>query len=91
MTSRGFRLGLSFDDYRSRDATALAELLATGQVTSDELIDAAVDRHHAVNPVINAVVSTRFEAARAEAARVAAATVRGPFAGVPILIKDLTS
>jgi amidase len=89
--SRGCRLGLSFDDYRSRDATALAELVATGQVTTDELIDAAVDRHQAVNPVINAVVSTRFEAARAEAARVAAASARGPFAGVPFLIKDLTS
>lgn len=80
-------MGLSFDDYRSRDATGLAELVANRQVTPTEVMEAAIARYEAVNPMLNAVVSTRFEAALAEAER----ATTGPFAGVPFLIKDLTS
>lgn len=80
-------MGLSFADYRSHDATGLAELVATGQVSPAELIEAAIARYEAVNPAINAVISTRFEAALAESGK----ATTGPFAGVPFLIKDLTS
>ncbi len=75
-------------DYEKHDATALAALVATGEVTASDLIDAAVHRIDARDPILNALVAQRIDAARAE---VAANPPTGPFAGVPFLIKDLTS
>lgn len=75
-------------EYEDHDATSLAALVATGEVTAADLIDAAVHRIDTRNPVINAVVSQRIEAARTE---IAANPPTGPFAGVPFFIKDLTS
>lgn len=68
------------------DATAQAELVATGQVSATELVEAAIERIDRLNPTINAVIHTNYERARA-----AAATVEpgAPFAGVPFLIKDI--
>jgi len=71
-------------EYDEHDATALAELVRTRQVSARELVDAAIARIEARNPAINAVVHTQFERARRSAD---AAT--GPFAGVPFLLKDL--
>ena len=51
-----------------------------------EVVDAAIRRIEASNPVVNAVVATRFDEARAEAA---APVGDGPFAGVPYLVKSL--
>jgi amidase len=68
------------------DATAQAELVATGAVSPAELVEAAVTRIEAVNPQINAVIHPRFARARDE---VAAGPVPGPFNGVPVVIKDL--
>jgi amidase len=68
------------------DATAQAELARTGEVSPGELVEAAIERIEAVNPKLNAVIRTRFDAARAEAA---GDLPDGPFRGVPILFKDL--
>ncbi len=68
------------------DATAQAELVRSGEVSPTELVDAAIDRIEAVNPQLDAVVRTRYDQARAEAAEQPAG---GPFRGVPILFKDL--
>lgn len=68
------------------DATAQAELVRTGQATPLELVDAAIARVEAVNPIINAVIHERFERARAEAA---GPLPDGPFRGVPFVLKDL--
>lgn len=77
---------LSHDDYARRDALDLAGLVARREVTPDELLDAALARLEAVNPVINAVAH-RFEAlARAD---IAAGLPKGPFHGVPFMTKDL--
>ena len=65
------------------DATAQAELVAAGAVSPRELVDAAVDRIARVNPELNAVIHERFERAYDEAHE-----ARGPFAGVPFLVKD---
>lgn len=75
-----------FKDYGSFDAVGLAELVEKGEVSSLELVDAAASRMEEVNPAVNAVVWDRLGAARIEAA---AGDQTGPFAGVPILIKDL--
>jgi amidase len=67
------------------DAHSQAELVARGEVTSAELVDAAIDRIEALDPQLGAVVYERFEKARAEAA---GTLPDGPFRGVPFLLKD---
>jgi amidase len=68
------------------DATAQAELVRRGEVTPKELVEAAIARIEAVNPELDAVIRTRFDAARLEAE---GDLPDGPFRGVPILFKDL--
>ena len=77
-----------FPDYDDHDAVGLAALVAAGDVRPLELVEAAIQRIDAANPAVNAVVRERFSAARDEAATM---TGTGPFAGVPIVIKDLVS
>jgi amidase len=68
------------------DATAQAELVRRGEVSPRELVEAAIARIEAVNPKLDAVIRTRFDAARGEAE---GDLPDGPFRGVPILFKDL--
>ena len=68
------------------DATAQADLVCRGEVSVKELVDAAIARIEAVNPQLDAVIRTRFDQARAEAA---GDLPDGPFRGVPFLLKDL--
>src|SRR6202045_2733277 len=68
------------------DATAQADLVRRGEVSSKELTEAAIARIEAVNPQLDAVIRTRFDAARQEAE---GDLPDGPFRGVPILVKDL--
>jgi amidase len=68
------------------DATAQAELVRSGEASPADLVDAAIARIEVLNPQLNAVIRTRFDQARAEAAGV---LPEGPFRGVPILLKDL--
>lgn len=74
------------DIYLKSDATALADLVAKGEVTADELLDCALEQVAAINPDLNAVVMIQESVARQ--------TIReglpdGPFKGVPFLLKDL--
>jgi amidase len=68
------------------DATAQADLVRRGEVSPRELTEAAIARIEEVNPKLDAIIRTRFDAARREAA---ADLPDGPFRGVPILLKDL--
>ena len=68
------------------DATAQADLVRRGEVSPGELLEAAIARIEAVNPKLDAVIRTRFDAARLAAA---GDLPDGPFRGVPILFKDL--
>ncbi len=68
------------------DATAQAELVRRGEASPKELAEAAIARIEAVNPQLDAVIRTRFDAARMEAD---GDLPDGPFRGVPILYKDL--
>jgi amidase len=77
------RAGLS--EYERLDATGLAQLVRAGAVRPAELLDEALARLDRWNPVLNAVVIPHIDRAR-EAAR---ATLRGPLAGVPFLLKNL--
>ncbi len=68
------------------DATEQADLVRRGEVSPKELAEAAIARIEAVNPRLDAVIRTRFDAARQEAD---GRLPDGPFRGVPILFKDL--
>ena len=68
------------------DATAQAGLVARGEATPSELVAAAIERIERVNPLLNAVIHPLFEKARSEARSPELA--RGPFRGVPFLVKD---
>lgn len=74
------------DPFADLDALAQADLVQSGEVSPTELVDAAIDRIERLNPRLNAVISERFDEARAEAA---GTLPEGPFRGVPILLKDL--
>jgi Asp-tRNA(Asn)/Glu-tRNA(Gln) amidotransferase A subunit family amidase len=75
-----------------RDATALAELIATKQVSSREVVQAHLDRIADVNPKINAIVTLlaadALRAADAADAAVARGVALGPLHGVPVTVKD---
>ncbi|WP_054004648.1 amidase [Cypionkella psychrotolerans] len=73
-------------DLGARDATELAGMVASGQVTPTELLEAALAAVEARNPAINAVVLVQEAAARRA---IAEGLPRGPFRGVPFLLKDL--
>lgn len=72
-------------DLLACDATEQARLVAAGQVSAAELVEASIARIEALDGRINAVTQRFFEAARAEAA---GRPVEGPFRGVPFLVKD---
>ena len=67
------------------DAVGQAELVRTRRVKSIELVNAAIERIEARNPLLNAVVTTMYESAKEAAS---SAIPAGPFAGVPFLLKD---
>src|ERR1700723_600 len=75
-----------------QEATALAALIRTKQLSSREVVQAHLDRVHAVNPQINAVVTIMAEDAltNADAAdkAVTSGAWLGPLHGVPFSIKD---
>lgn len=73
-------------DFDDHDALGLAALVASGEVSPDELLDAALERVAARNPALNAVVLLQEEEARRA---IRNGLPRGPFRGVPFLLKDL--
>jgi amidase len=75
-----------FAEYEQYDGLGLAELVRQGQVTPDELLDAAIERVEARNGAVNAVVSKLYDRARQS---IAAGLPDGPLRGVPFLLKDL--
>ena len=68
------------------DAHAQAQLVRNGDASPAELVDDAINRIEKLNPELNAVIRTRFDEARAEAA---GPLPDGPFRGVPMVLKDL--
>jgi aspartyl-tRNA(Asn)/glutamyl-tRNA(Gln) amidotransferase subunit A len=80
------------DPLHYQDATTLAALIATKQVSSREVVQAHLDRIAAVNPKINAIVTLLAEDALRDAdaadKAVASGAELGPLHGVPVSIKD---
>ncbi|MEX2584706.1 MAG: amidase [Gemmatimonadota bacterium] len=76
----------SFPDFDRYDATGMAELVRRREVEPRELLEEAISRTEAVNPLINAVITRMYEHGRR---RLAGPPVTGVFGGVPFLLKDL--
>jgi amidase len=77
-----------FAEYERYDGLGLAGLVKAGHVTPEELLEAAIARVDARNPVVNAVTMPLHDYARRA---LAAGLPDGPFRGVPFLMKDLTA
>ncbi len=73
--------------YQDYDAAGLAELVKKKEVTAGEIVEAAITRLERLNPVINAVIHKMYGKARAAADKI---TGEEPFAGVPLLLKDIS-
>ncbi|RYF50203.1 MAG: amidase, partial [Comamonadaceae bacterium] len=73
------------------DATKLAELIRTHQVSPVEVVQAHLDRIDAVDPVVNAIVTVSERAlatAKLAEAAVMSGAALGPLHGVPFTVKD---
>jgi amidase len=77
---------LAKDQFAGVDLVGQAALVKKKQVTSLELVDAAIARIEAVNGSLNAVVTKMYEQARQRAKQ---ALPDSPLSGAPYLIKDL--
>ncbi|HEV8615081.1 MAG TPA: amidase [Methylomirabilota bacterium] len=79
---------IPFPEYERYDGLGLAELVHSRQISAEELLEAAIARVQARNPVVNAVTMELHDLARKT---IAARLPDGPFRGVPFLLKDLTA
>lgn len=73
------------------DATQLAELIRSREVSPVEVVQAHLDRIEAVDPKVNAIVSLApdaLAAAKAAEAAILAGEAVGPLHGVPFTVKD---
>jgi len=78
---------MAFETYDTHDGLALGALVQRGEVSALELLETAIARAEAINPKINAIVYRGYDQARTAAA--AFKPAGEPFAGVPLLLKDL--
>ena len=77
---------LSLSEYAQYDGLGLADLVARKEVSPEELVATALLAIEKVNPQLNAVLQVLADQAKAEARK---RLPKGPFTGVPFLIKEL--
>lgn len=76
-----------FKEYTQYDALGLAALVNAGEVSTKEVLDAAISQANKINPTLNAIIH-RFDERAYNAAQ--AGLPKGVFNGVPYLLKDLS-
>lgn len=79
---------MDFDTYRQHDATALARLVAQGEVSAEQLLETAIAAAEQENPAINALSQKLYDHGRAA---LSDGLPDGPFKGVPFLLKDASA
>lgn len=85
MSEEGKKVHAFTDDALGKmDATGIAESIRKKEISAEEAVEAAITRAHSVNPQINAIVTELYDRATKEAKN-----VQGPFAGVPMFLKDM--
>jgi amidase len=77
---------MQYAEYVKYDGLGLAELVRRRDVHPAELVETAIARAEAINLSLNFMVFADFERARAAAKH---SGVAGPFAGVPMFLKDI--
>jgi amidase len=77
---------MHFEEYRAMDATALAQAIRDKHTTPAEILQVAQKRLAAVNPKINAVILDLDKSANEQ---IDVGLPKGPFTGVPFLVKDM--
>ena len=75
-----------FDELIGYDALGLAELLRSRQISQIELVEVFIRRIEVMNPALNFMTNRAYNRARGKAGTIPLNT---PFAGVPILMKDM--
>ncbi len=73
-----------------REATELAQMVRSGEVSATELVTLSLERIEELNPSVNAFVDVDSERALAAAEEIGPGDAR-PFAGVPVAIKNLAA
>ncbi|WP_164670180.1 amidase [Virgibacillus doumboii] len=79
---------MNLQSYLAMDATEMAELVQSKQVTPAELLECSFEQLDKLNPSLNAVVHNRKERATVEAKK--HRYTMGAFSGVPSLLKNLS-
>lgn len=76
---------MAFTEYPNYDATGLARLIRDKKISAAEALEAAIALAEKHNPALNAIILPLYDQARARAKT----KLKGPFAGVPFLMKDI--
>ncbi len=74
------------DDLSKLDMMGQVELLKTGAIKKEELLDRTIEKIDKLNPVLNAVLTKCYERARDNLAKL---DKSAPLRGAPFLMKDL--
>jgi len=75
-----------FKEYQELDAIGLSELIKSKQVSPEEVLATAIYHIERLNPELNAVNLPLFDYARESLKHL---DLNSPFAGVPLLLKDI--
>lgn len=73
-------------DYKAYDGLGLAELVRKKEIQPKELVEEAIKFTDSLNPKVNAVINKMYDQAR----KTADAQLSGAFAGVPVMLKDIS-
>ncbi len=76
---------MTFKEYAQYDGLGLADLIAKKKVSAAEALEAAITLAEKHNPALNAIILPLYDQARARAKT----RLKGAFAGVPFLMKDI--
>ncbi len=77
---------MTIAEYDSYDGLGLAAQIAKRNISAREAMDEAIARAEKLNPKLNAIIFEAFDQARDAAS---GRLPKGPFAGVPTLLKDM--
>jgi amidase/6-aminohexanoate-cyclic-dimer hydrolase len=78
---------MPIDQYQAYDSLGLAELVAKGDVSPRELLEAAITRLEVADTKLNCIAARLYDHGRKQ---IADGLPKGPFTGVPFLLKDLS-
>ena len=78
-----------FAEYTKYDGVGLSELIKKKEISSVDALDSAIDLIEKLNPKLNAVHRTMYHYAFESINR--NNDLKGQFAGVPMLLKDMDS